>query len=64
VLPNAVSSERLGDRWHHVSFAAPTSFYYVGMLQMLLVMTAGSSVVAIPLALGVHHLDRKVLKIG
>lgn len=48
-LYDAVSSERLGDRWHRVVFAGFGPTLYVGLLQLTLVAMLASSPLAIPL---------------
>ncbi|MGE5617944.1 MAG: hypothetical protein ACM3US_01655 [Sphingomonadaceae bacterium] len=48
-LPDTVSSERLGDRWHRVVFAGFGPTFYVGSLQLTLVAVLASSPLAIPL---------------
>ncbi len=58
VLPDAVSSERLEGNWHRVTFDMPPAFFYIGLLQILAVLTVVSGAVVVPVALGVLRLGR------
>ncbi|MHB1162814.1 MAG: hypothetical protein ACYC3V_21140 [Chloroflexota bacterium] len=55
-LPDTVSSERLGDRWHRVVFAGFGPTFYEGSLQLTLVAVLASSPLAIPLMAAILRL--------
>lgn len=56
VLPNAVASEPLGEGWYRLTYSGQDEPRYVATALMVVYLTMGSSIVAIPLALGIRRL--------
>ncbi len=56
VVPNAVVGEPLEPGWHRLSYSGQEDLRYVSIGLMTLYLAMGSSIVAIPLALGLRRL--------